>query len=80
MLIIPLLCTFLPPLSLPSCCGAGTAADTEYTTEMISADVELHRLATGRKVNQIILKLKLLFFTQPRVATACRLLKQYLHR
>merc|ERR1719219_3245802 len=47
------------------CCGAGTAADTEYTTMIISANLELHRLETGKK---------------PRVATACRLLKQYLNR
>ena len=33
-----------------SCCGAGTAADTENVTEMISANLELHRLSTGRKV------------------------------
>lgn len=26
------------------CCGAGTAADTEYVTRMVSSDVELHRL------------------------------------
>jgi 20S proteasome subunit beta 2 len=32
------------------CCGAGTAADTEYTTEKISSKLELHRLSTGRKV------------------------------
>ena len=36
--------------ALLSCCGAGTAADTEYTTEMISSQLELHRLSTGRKV------------------------------
>ncbi|XP_057289480.1 proteasome subunit beta type-7-like [Hydractinia symbiolongicarpus] len=47
------------------CCGAGTAADTEYTTQIISANIELHRLETQKK---------------PRVATACRLLKQYLYR
>ncbi|XP_047134349.1 proteasome subunit beta type-7 isoform X1 [Hydra vulgaris] len=47
------------------CCGAGTAADTEYTTQIISANIELHRLETQKK---------------PRVATACRMLKQYLHR
>ena len=34
-----------------SCCGAGTAADTEFTTAFISAQLELHRLSTGRKVN-----------------------------
>lgn len=26
------------------CCGAGTAADTEYVTRKVSSDVELHRL------------------------------------
>lgn len=26
------------------CCGAGTAADTEYVTRMVSSDLELHRL------------------------------------
>ena len=33
-----------------SCCGAGTAADTEYTTQIISANIELHRLETQKKV------------------------------
>lgn len=47
------------------CCGAGTAADTENTTNMISSDLELHRLRTGRK---------------SRVATANRMLKQMLYR
>lgn len=47
------------------CCGAGTAADTEYTTQIISANIELHRLETQKK---------------PRVATASRMLKQYLYR
>ncbi|KAK3728767.1 hypothetical protein RRG08_013493 [Elysia crispata] len=47
------------------CCGAGTAADTEMTTQMISGQLELHRLATGRA---------------PRVCTANRLLKQMLFR
>jgi 20S proteasome subunit beta 2 len=32
------------------CCGAGTAADTEMTTQMISSQLELHRLNTGRTV------------------------------
>lgn len=48
-----------------SCCGAGTAADTEMTTQMISSQLELHRLFTNRVV---------------RVATANQLLKQYLFR
>lgn len=47
------------------CCGAGTAADTEMTTDMISSQLELHRLYHNRIV---------------RVCTANRLLKQYLFR
>ncbi|RUS25449.1 proteasome subunit beta type-7 [Jimgerdemannia flammicorona] len=45
------------------CCGAGTAADTEFTTSLISSQLELHSLATGR---------------QPRVETALTMLKQML--
>ncbi|KAH0581709.1 Proteasome subunit beta type-7 [Termitomyces sp. J132] len=47
------------------CCGAGTAADTEYTTALISSNMELHALSTGRK---------------PRVVTAMTMLKQMLFR
>ncbi|XP_063791652.1 proteasome subunit beta type-7 [Pseudophryne corroboree] len=47
------------------CCGAGTAADTEMTTQIISSNMELHALSTGRV---------------PRVATANRMLKQMLFR
>ncbi|KAG6333995.1 hypothetical protein ID866_5100 [Astraeus odoratus] len=47
------------------CCGAGTAADTEFVTMAISSNIELHALSTGRK---------------PRVATAMTMLKQYLYR
>ena len=47
------------------CAGAGTAADTEFTTALISSNLELHALSTGRK---------------PRVATALTMLKQYLFR
>lgn len=47
------------------CCGAGTAADTESTTELISSQLELHRYATKR---------------QPRVVTALTMLKQLLFR
>jgi len=47
------------------CCGAGTAADTEMTTNMISSQLELHRLNTGRVVP---------------VETANTLLKQMLFR
>lgn len=47
------------------CCGAGTAADTEMTTSMISSQLELHRLYTGRIVP---------------VCTANKILQQYLFR
>nr|ADO27820.1 proteasome subunit beta type-7 [Ictalurus furcatus] len=47
------------------CCGAGTAADTEMTTQLISSNLELHSLSTNRL---------------PRVATANRMLKQMLFR
>ena len=47
------------------CCGAGTAADTEMTTQMIASQLELHRLNTGRVVP---------------VVTANRMLKQMLFR
>jgi 20S proteasome subunit beta 2 len=47
------------------CCGAGTAADTEKTTELIASQLELHRLNTGM---------------QPRVVTAVTLLKRMLFK
>jgi 20S proteasome subunit beta 2 len=47
------------------CCGAGTAADTEFTTALISSQLELHRLTTGR---------------ESRVVTAMTMLKQMLFR
>uniref|UniRef100_A0A8C5JU43 proteasome endopeptidase complex n=1 Tax=Jaculus jaculus TaxID=51337 RepID=A0A8C5JU43_JACJA len=30
------------------CCGAGTAADTDMTTQLISSNLKLHSLSTGR--------------------------------
>lgn len=45
------------------CCGAGTAADTENVTDMVSSQLELHRYATGR---------------ESRVVTALTLLKSHL--
>ncbi len=48
------------------CCGAGTAADTEKTTELISSQLELLRMNTGN--------------SQSRVVTACTLLKRMLFR
>lgn len=47
------------------CCGAGTAADTENVTGMISSALELHRLSTGR---------------ESRVITAMTMLKSHLFR
>lgn len=47
------------------CCGAGTSADTENTTMLISSQLEMHRMATGK---------------QPRVVTACTMLKRMLFR
>eukprot|EP00297_Palpitomonas_bilix_P025637 CAMPEP_0113892756 /NCGR_PEP_ID=MMETSP0780_2-20120614/15628_1 /TAXON_ID=652834 /ORGANISM="Palpitomonas bilix" /LENGTH=271 /DNA_ID=CAMNT_0000882799 /DNA_START=103 /DNA_END=914 /DNA_ORIENTATION=+ /assembly_acc=CAM_ASM_000599 len=47
------------------CCGAGTAADTENVTGMMSSQLELLRLATGREI---------------RVAAAATSLAQYLWR
>lgn len=47
------------------CCGAGTAADTEMTTQMIASQLKLQELNTGREVP---------------VATANRILKQLLFR
>ncbi|EDV28073.1 uncharacterized protein TRIADDRAFT_21588 [Trichoplax adhaerens] len=47
------------------CCGAGTAADTEYVTRLISSKIELHSLTTERK---------------PRVVAALTMLKQMLFR
>ncbi|MCO5584987.1 hypothetical protein L7F22_038919 [Adiantum nelumboides] len=45
------------------CCGAGTAADTEFVTALISSNMQLHELHTGRKA---------------RVVTAMTMLKQRL--
>lgn len=47
------------------CAGAGTAADTEFTTALISSSLELHSLSTGRS---------------PRVVTVMTMLKQHLFR
>jgi len=47
------------------CCGAGTAADLDYTTNLISSNMEMLALQSGRK---------------PRVVTAMTMLKQMLFR
>lgn len=47
------------------CCGAGTAADTDHTTQLISSKIWLHSLATRRS---------------PRVVTALNMLKHMLFR
>ena len=31
------------------CCGAGTAADTQFVTDMVASELELHRLNTNRE-------------------------------
>eukprot|EP00002_Diphylleia_rotans_P002195 TRINITY_DN1136_c0_g1_i1.p1 TRINITY_DN1136_c0_g1~~TRINITY_DN1136_c0_g1_i1.p1 ORF type:complete len:284 (-),score=79.08 TRINITY_DN1136_c0_g1_i1:176-1027(-) len=41
------------------CCGAGTAADTENTTALVSSQLEIHRRATGRE-NRVITAVSLL--------------------
>jgi len=48
------------------CCGAGTAADTEKTTELISSQLDLLRMNTGG--------------SQSRVVTSCTMLKRMLYR
>jgi len=47
------------------CCGAGTAADTDKTTELISSQLELLRMDTH---------------SPSRVVTACTMLKRMLYR
>jgi len=47
------------------CCGAGTSADTESTTALISSQLELHRMATNKL---------------PRVITSLTMLKRMLFR
>jgi 20S proteasome subunit beta 2 len=47
------------------CCGAGTAADLEHTTDTLATDIELHRLSTNR---------------QPRVCMAVRRLSDKLFK
>merc|ERR1711998_449994 len=47
------------------CCGAGTAADTEKTTDMIAGQLYLHRMASGRT---------------SRVSTARKMLSETLFR
>ncbi|MEW5303335.1 MAG: hypothetical protein WDW38_001659 [Sanguina aurantia] len=47
------------------CCGAGTAADCEAVTNMVSGALELHKFGTGR---------------QSRVVTAMTLLKTHLFK
>ncbi|XP_044162118.1 proteasome subunit beta type-7-like [Bufo gargarizans] len=46
-------------------CGAGVAADAEYVTQLLSSNLAIHSMSTGRS---------------PRVCTATRMLKQLLYR
>lgn len=48
------------------CAGAGTAADTEYTTNLVRSRLQLHALNSGRGEDKV------------RVVTAMTMLKQYL--
>lgn len=55
------------------CCGAGTAADTEKTTELIASNLELLRLSTGtpsRVVTSLTLLKRLLYKYQGHVSAA----------
>jgi len=55
------------------CCGAGTAADTENSTGLISSKLTLHRLSTGRKsrvVTAQTLLANMLFKYQGHVSAA----------
>ncbi|KAG9330195.1 hypothetical protein JZ751_026112 [Albula glossodonta] len=51
--------------SVYSCCGAGTAADTEKTTDMLRSNITLQILSMGRN---------------PRLIMACRILQDFLYR
>ena len=48
------------------CCGAGTAADTDKVTQMISSQLELHRLLTNKP--------------QVPVIAATRMIRQHLYQ
>jgi len=55
------------------CCGAGTAADTEMTTQMIASQLELIRLNTGRivpVVTAMTLIKRMLFRYQGHISAA----------
>lgn len=55
------------------CCGAGTAADTEKTTELIASNLELLRLSTGtpsRVVTSLTMLKRMLFKYQGQVGAA----------
>jgi 20S proteasome subunit beta 2 len=55
------------------CCGAGTAADTEKTTELIASNLELLRLSTGtpsRVVTSLTLTKRMLYKYQGHVSAA----------
>ena len=55
------------------CCGAGTAADTEKTTELIASNLELLRLSSGtpsKVVNALTLIKRMLYKYQGHVSAA----------
>ncbi|KAL0357841.1 UNVERIFIED_CONTAM: Proteasome subunit beta type-7-A [Sesamum calycinum] len=63
LLLIRTVRRFIIWLPIFYCCGAGTAADTEAVTDMVSSQLKLHRYHTGR---------------ESRVVTALTLLKSHL--
>jgi len=55
------------------CCGAGTSADTENSTALVSSQLELHRYATGRHsrvITSLTLLKRMLFRYQGYVSAA----------
>lgn len=48
------------------CCGSGTSADCDQVTKMVSSNLKLHSMETGRP--------------HPRMVTACRMLSQHLFK
>lgn len=55
----------ISPTLLPSCCGAGTAADTQKTTDLLSSNLSIFSLNSGRN---------------PRIVMAVNILQDMLYR
>lgn len=63
--LIPSFKIFLSSLDFPSCCGAGTAADTQKTTDLLSSNLTIFSLNSERN---------------PRVIMAVNILQDMLYR